>query len=707
MSNPVSNERVPEVPEAQPHSSWDFVPVQALKLGTRASTCLDAAEIRSVGAVLLMSQSELMALPNFGATTLKDLERGLGELGLVLGGNNAPPGADMPLLGMGEMDAAAIDPAITESNRQFQLALGALREVAAEAFAYEPAATLGDLFADIAAGKAAHLVNAKLADAVAGTRLSSIAGDRVTAYDWHVVILKEASAFAASDESYGERNREIVEMLLPGRHTQRHTLEAVANQFGFLTRERVRQVQEMARIRLRRIPILERAARQLAELLTPMASRQALLNAGFDPEDLATQYLADLAVGMDLIHNRANLQPAALAGIDWFCGLSSLNPALIVQDAMATFHLEIASRAEVVEIVSAELAGHVADPSESDALIEVVITDEERYRLEVDLIIRWDGSYLQKARRVLAVNGDPMKVSEIVAKIDPTKERSILSQLYSEQDHIIRTSDNKYALAEWDDIEPYSSLVDRMHDLIAENGGSMSLLKLRQVIDASTMFSGTSVPMLAGTHLDFIEENGVIRTRREDEQLAIGSPEQNGWMFRVVDGPDRGKWSCSTLVSYPALRGSSLEPPMPTATLLGLAYDEESEITINGSKVRVTFRGQGVRLFSRDVVPLLRSMGANNGDLIELVFDGPGEISLTVKTPLTAHASASDKLRQIIGGEGTDQLLPDLAYAVGLDGTFDEDFFASDLIERLSQRPDRREEKIMALLFSVFPELED
>lgn len=707
MSNPISNESFPEAPEAQPQPSWDFVPVQALNLGVRACNCLAAAEIRSVGAVLLMSQSELMALPNFGSTTLNDLERGLGELGLVLGGNNSPPGANMPLLGIGEMVTAAIDPANAESNRLFQLALSALREVAAEAFTYEPAATLGDLFVDIAAGKTAHFVNAKLADAVADTRLGSIAGDRAKAYDWHMVILKEAAEFATSDESYGERNREIVETLLPGRHAQKHTLEAVANQFGFLTRERVRQVQDRSRIRLRHIPILERAARQLAELLTPMASRQALLDAGFDPEDIATQYLADLAVGMDLIHIRANLQPSAFAGIDWFCGLSSLNPALVVQDAIATFHLEIASRADVIEIVRAELAGHVTDPSESDALIEAVINDEERYRLEDDLIIRWDGSYLQKARRVLAVNGDPMNVTEIIAKIDPAKNRSILGQLYSEQDLIIRTSDNNFALAEWDNVEPYSPFVDRIRDLIAENGGSMSLLKLKQVIEASTMFSGTSVAMLAGTHLDFIEENGVIRTRREDEPLAIGSPEQNGWMFRVVEGPDRGKWSWSTFVTYSAFRGSSLQLPMPTATLLALAYDEESEITINGSKVRVTFRGQGVRLFSRDVVPLLKSMGANNDDLIGLVFDGPGEISLTVKTPLPAHASAGDKLRQIIGGAGIDLLLPDLAYAVGLDGNFDEDFFASDLIERLSQRPDRREEKIMTLLFSVFPELED
>ena len=56
-----------------------------MDLSVRASNCLEAEGIQTIGELVKMSQDEVMAFKNFGRTSLKEIMRKLVEMGLSLG----------------------------------------------------------------------------------------------------------------------------------------------------------------------------------------------------------------------------------------------------------------------------------------------------------------------------------------------------------------------------------------------------------------------------------------------------------------------------------------------------------------------------------------------------------------------------------------------------------------------------------------------
>ncbi|MGE0192294.1 MAG: DNA-directed RNA polymerase subunit alpha [Planctomycetota bacterium] len=61
------------------------LPIAALDLSVRASNCLESEGIQTIGEVVSRSHDELMNLPNFGRTSLREITRKLEEMGLRLG----------------------------------------------------------------------------------------------------------------------------------------------------------------------------------------------------------------------------------------------------------------------------------------------------------------------------------------------------------------------------------------------------------------------------------------------------------------------------------------------------------------------------------------------------------------------------------------------------------------------------------------------
>lgn len=65
-------------------------PVQELALSVRANNCLESERIFSVGDLVSRSTDDLLALRNFGKTTLTEIRIKLAELGLTLRGDSMP-----------------------------------------------------------------------------------------------------------------------------------------------------------------------------------------------------------------------------------------------------------------------------------------------------------------------------------------------------------------------------------------------------------------------------------------------------------------------------------------------------------------------------------------------------------------------------------------------------------------------------------------
>ncbi|RKY17530.1 MAG: DNA-directed RNA polymerase subunit alpha, partial [Planctomycetota bacterium] len=60
-------------------------PISILQLSVRASNCLEAAKVRTIKDLIKKTEAELLALRNFGKTSLREVKERLSELGLSLG----------------------------------------------------------------------------------------------------------------------------------------------------------------------------------------------------------------------------------------------------------------------------------------------------------------------------------------------------------------------------------------------------------------------------------------------------------------------------------------------------------------------------------------------------------------------------------------------------------------------------------------------
>lgn len=60
-------------------------PIQELELSVRANNCLEMAKIETVGDLIRIPESEMLALRSFGKTSLREVKRKLADMGLLLG----------------------------------------------------------------------------------------------------------------------------------------------------------------------------------------------------------------------------------------------------------------------------------------------------------------------------------------------------------------------------------------------------------------------------------------------------------------------------------------------------------------------------------------------------------------------------------------------------------------------------------------------
>jgi len=64
-------------------------PIQELELSVRASNCLESEEMETVGELVRLSEPELLKIRSFGKTSLREIKRKLGDIGLTLGMSEA------------------------------------------------------------------------------------------------------------------------------------------------------------------------------------------------------------------------------------------------------------------------------------------------------------------------------------------------------------------------------------------------------------------------------------------------------------------------------------------------------------------------------------------------------------------------------------------------------------------------------------------
>jgi DNA-directed RNA polymerase subunit alpha len=68
------------------------IPIQELELSVRASNCLEAVKLETVGQLVKMTDADLLKIRSFGKTSLREVKRKLADMGLSLGMTDALSG---------------------------------------------------------------------------------------------------------------------------------------------------------------------------------------------------------------------------------------------------------------------------------------------------------------------------------------------------------------------------------------------------------------------------------------------------------------------------------------------------------------------------------------------------------------------------------------------------------------------------------------
>jgi DNA-directed RNA polymerase subunit alpha len=86
-------------------------PVSVLNLSMRASNCLEAAQIHTIKELVCKSEADLLRFRSFGKTSLNEVQRKLGDVGLALGmrlEDEGGAGPGQPMTGLGQSDSALL-----------------------------------------------------------------------------------------------------------------------------------------------------------------------------------------------------------------------------------------------------------------------------------------------------------------------------------------------------------------------------------------------------------------------------------------------------------------------------------------------------------------------------------------------------------------------------------------------------------------------
>lgn len=239
----------------------------------------------------------------------------------------------------------------------------------------------------------------------------------------------------------------------------------------------------------------------------------------------------------------------------------------------------------------------------------------------------------EQACRILRAHGGSMTTDELMTYLPGRNRRTVENALWDKGSPFVRVSRHEFNLKDAPGAVRHRTLRQVVYDEI-ETHGQVSVQHLQELAEehghsrASIAFYG----WLPG----LIEDGGVLRRRRPGDPPATGEPGLDDQCFRVVAGDRRGRWSYRATVNSARLRGGSLELPAPLADLLGVAPGITGvELKVNGSHVVRSSWRHSPSLWSRDLKPVLAELGLGHGDRMRLIETGPGELLIERVPELT------------------------------------------------------------------------
>jgi len=483
------------------------------------------------------------------------------------------------------------------------------------------------------------------------------------------------------------------------------TLEEIGQVYG-LTKERIRQIVAKVPMQLSKFPIVTNAVAALTTALGQAASFMKLSAAGFDPSDPLVGILLEMVrvrrnskrswsvydcCGVQFLTMDRDFDPTMLPMIAFS---ESDNEGIEVVRDLDAFYMTLASRCR--DIVSQSEV-----PTFMAALLEHCTT----LHFVDGVLVRWDGSYVDKAVRVLRVSGHPMPAATLDQIVAPGRERPVTARIQSRDiaGRIIRAAEGGYGLPEWTWMKPYVELEPAMRKAITDSGGKISLRRLRRVVEEEAGFPPASVTIYAQMHPVFVFEDDVVRLREDNEPASTRPIETSPHCYRILEGDGAGEWSFVTALSFSALRAASLIIPGAFGARLGLhPGDRDVTVSTANTKLQASW-AMAPYIQSRQLKKLLQAREALDGQILRIIGIGQFKVAIAIDDPVPPESPAVLKIAKLIGltrFTDIEEVVQGLAQAIGLDGSPS----GSDILRRLEERG---EPAMRDLLLEVVPELSE
>lgn len=287
-------------------------------------------------------------------------------------------------------------------------------------------------------------------------------------------------------------------------------------------------------------------------------------------------------------------------------------------------------------------------------------------RVENDLILRWDGSVVDKCVSILEANHAPATIDELVDRVaEGHNLRSVRTRLFQDP-RIVRVDKCRVGLKTWG-FEEYTGIADEIAQRIREGGGEADLEELiSEIVDTFGVAAG-SVRAYADAPM-FVRSGKRIRLRRSDEGYL---PKDDLAACKGVYRLASGAFSYTLAVDADVLRGSGRPFPEALAAALEVTPGNRRTYGSDNTEVQITWPTTsflGPSLGS--VRSIAERLGSTIGDRMLLVFD-PSCATVTctlVDEGRVAVGSAAVRIECLTGVKANDRdVRSALARAVGVE----------------------------------------
>jgi len=682
------------------------VSVQVLGLSVRPTNCLRRAGIETVEQLVSRTPDELMALPNFGQTSLDEIRQVLEQRGLQL----ARISGVMPesvTWGTGLAPTAGGPLGAVEQRRDLT---DALVDLAGWGLANTDASTVGDLLDELASrpGWADDAtVPGSVRRYLLGTELVDIARSEEDRKDWRQRLVDLV------DES---RTEPVLAALLDGRLAPPpdgpiRSLTDLGDRYG-VTREAIRRRElrfaETLMGALREQVVADRVDRLLDEIGS--AVPRAVLEAGdLDLEgsvDRLLLFLAGRRIDADAKVKHPPYRQVVVGGEEWIVGPDGLPDDLVT----AAFDQLARGRScgwhGLVDAVSVRLGSAIEGDADLGGLLLGGDRSEiagrlvrscgavHRYR---DRAVDWRGSYEDKAYAILGAVGEPMDRDDLANAVNPDGPRGVINRFQSDE-RVRRVGTRTYALAAWGG-EEYGDIVRHMQEVLDARGGSTTIEGLAAELDERFDINRASVVIHCTTNPAFVSDGTTVRRRRDGEAIEVRPLGEEYGVIRIGEGALEGCWSYRLEVDHNYLRGSGHRLPRSIAMEMGMTPGDTGSFQSDHGTVNWGWTQTNGSLGS--IREILLGMGAVEGDLVFVAATGPGRIGFVHEAD-QGECGVAERA-QILMQADVVQSWPvtRVAYSVGIEWPYDyEDYdvLFRRLEDRWRRHPDTEEEAVLRQL---------